>query len=220
MQQIFHWKRIWVGLVISIGVRRNRLPLQLFHSNRRFLRIFGYRLPKANFLANQKISGSTSWHPAATLSWTNFKRNFDERGFSIVSASTGNERCLHAVRRFRGWNEARLSETKIKRRPSSSAQRRKRFVDDFVGVDKRRTRIYDEFAKRVESVRFSSLERDRADIGRVKWATPLRSNDAHLHTQPRSANQSFIRRPCVERAQIPRFATDFNATYIRTKPRA
>lgn len=89
-----------------------------------------------------------------------------------------------------------------------------------LGVDKKRTRVYDEFAKRVESVRFSSLERDRADIGRVKWATRLRSNDAHLHTQPRSANQSFIRRPCVERAQIPRFATDFNATYIRTKPRA
>lgn len=134
MQRIFHWKRIWVGLVISIGVRQNGLPLQLFHSSRRFLRIFGYRLPKANFLANRTISGSTSWHPAATPSWTNFKRNFDERGFSIVSASTGNERCLHAVRRFREWNEGRLSETKVKRSLSLSAQRRKCFVDVFVGT--------------------------------------------------------------------------------------
>lgn len=50
----------------------------------------------------------------------NFERNFDERGFSTVSASTANGRCLHAVRRFRGWNEARSSETKVKRRLSSS----------------------------------------------------------------------------------------------------
>ena len=140
MQQVFHWKRIWVGLVISIGVRQNRLPLQLFHSNRRFLRIFGYRFPKANFLANQTISGSTSWHSASTLSWTELRKKFRWTRFldrfGIDGQRTLSPRCSTFSRMERSEIKRKLNEDC--RRPLSD-ENVSLMISLVLGVDKKKS---------------------------------------------------------------------------------